>query len=443
MNAYNEDLVHGQPEISSGSLGRLIAVISCVAVFLLTAFFGVHGSYSILAIITFCVMFILWRHSQQSLGIVLIFSAVTLYVVPFISLIYVNMPVTLAVFALFSVTAYVLANVGQSVERLPAPFDPSYSGGRNLLIMTGFLVVGLIATPFVGDFGQPLFTGFAAVALLHLERANWGQGSKITRWACLAIYAVAICIYAAFFWDGFGRIVIISLLLLPVIVSVRYKLFRLNPLILAGAGGAMVFIGRVLRFGFSEGIAGISEDSGATHIILTSEVLANHARNTSGTTLLEQFELFFLNWAPRSIWPSKPININSLFVDSYLGRAGYSEEYSTAVGFFGEQIYLAPSFWLLTIPFTLCMILAVRALIARIAQPYYSSVVIYDVWLVTLFWGGMASFAARSWFTVIPLVIYAIFLKYREPLAPGRVQNAASSTGFVSVAGVMSPPLVS
>jgi hypothetical protein len=416
MSAYSEDLLHGAPEISGGSIGRLIALISCIAIFILTAFFGVRGGYSVLAIITFCVMLILWRHSQQSLGIVLIFSAMTLYVVPFVSLIYVDLPVTLAVFALFSMTAYVMVNVGQSVERHSPPFDPSYSSERNLLIMVALLVLGLVATPFVGDFGQPLFTGFAAVALVHLERAHWGQGSKITRWVCLVIYAVAICIYAALFWDGFGRIVIISLLLLPIIVSVRYRLFHLSPLVLAGAGGAMVFIGRVLRFGFSEGIAGISEDSGATHIILSSELLANHARNTSGTTLLQQFELFFLNWAPRSIWPGKPININSLFVDSYLGRAGYSEEHSTALGFFGEQIYLAPAFWLLTVPIAIAMALAVRALIGRLAQPYYSSVVIYDVWLVTLFWGGMASFAARAWFTVIPLVIYVIFLKYREAL---------------------------
>jgi hypothetical protein len=441
MNAYSEDLVHGAPEISSGSLGRLIALISCIAIFLLTAFFGVRGGYSVLAIITFCVMLILWRHSQQSLGIVLIFSAMTLYVVPFISLIYVDMPVTLAVFALFSITAYVMANVGQSVDRQSLPFDSSYSSERNLLIMVGFLVLGLITTPFVGDFGQPLFTGLAAVALAHLERAHWGQGSKITRWACLVIYAVAICAYAALFWDGFGRIVIISLLLLPVIVSVRYKLFRLSPLVLAGAGGAMVFIGRVLRFGFSEGIAGISEDSGATHIILSSELLANHARNTSGTTLIQQFELFFLNWAPRSIWPGKPININSLFVDSYLGRAGYSEEHSTALGFFGEQIYLAPAFWLLTVPIAIVMVLAVRALIARLAQPYYSSVVIYDVWLVTLFWGGMASFAARAWFTVVPLVVYAIFLNHRETLAPGRLKDGTVPTTLVDGPAVMNGPL--
>lgn len=404
----------GAAEVSGISVARGVALMACALIVLLTVGLGIRASYGTLAVLTICVMILLWRFSQHSLGIVLIFSAATLYVVPTISLLYVGVPVNLGLFALFAIITYAMASLGAEVERsIPLP-DKGIRAGVNFLAMSALLVGGLVAGAESGGFAQPIFAGAAGVALVHLERLQWARPGAVTRWAALGVYAVAIGVYAAFLWDGFGRIVIISFLLLPVLVSIRYRLFRLNPLLLASAGALLVFVGRVLRFGVSEGIAGISEDSGATHLILSSELLANHPGNTSGTSLLQQFQLFFLNWAPREVWPGKPININSLFVDSYIGRAGLSEEHSTALGFFGEQIYLAGHFWLLTAILAAVMVIAVRALIVRIAQPYYTSVVVYDVWVVTLFWGGMASFAARAWFAVVPLVLYVLLLRRHD-----------------------------
>lgn len=401
----------GGATIELGSTARGVALLVCATIFLLTGVLGVRGGYGTLLATTMCVMLLLWRFSQQSLGAILIFSATSLYLVPLISLIYVGLPVNVGLFALFAITAYCMASFGSRVEAM-RPFETGgISATANFLAMTGMLIVGLVAATETGTFGQPIFTGFVALALLHFERLCWTQCSTLLRWVAMAIFAAVIGIYAAFLWDGFGRIVIISFLLLPVLISARYQLFRLSPLLLVAAGGLLVFVGRVLRFGVSEGISGIAVDSGATHLILSSELLASQAESTSGTSLFEQFQLFFLNWAPREIWPGKPININSLFVDSYIGRGGLSEEHSTALGFFGEQIYLAGDMWLLTAVIAAVMTIAVRAIISRIAQPYYASVVAYDVWLVTLFWGGMASFAARAWFAVIPLVAYAVFLK--------------------------------
>jgi len=405
-------------DLSGGSVARGVALLACATIALLTIGLGVKAGYGTLTALTICVMILLWRFSQQSLGIVLIFSAATLYVVPTISLLYVGVPVNLGLFALFAIIAYAMTHFGSAVERaMPLP-DEGVGGGVNLLAMTGLLAGGLIAGAESGGFAQPIFAGAAGIALVHLERLQWARTGWVMRWAALGIYAAAIGVYATFLWDGFGRIVIISFLLLPVLVSIRYRLFRLDPLLLAGAGGLLVFVGRVLRFGVSEGIAGISEDSGATHLILSSELLANHPGNTSGTSLFQQFQLFFLNWAPRELWPGKPININSLFVDSYIGRAGLSEEHSTALGFFGEQVYLAGHFWLLTAILAAVMVITVRALIVRIAQPYYASVVVYDVWVVTLFWGGMASFAARAWFALVPLVLYVLLLRRQDRQRP-------------------------
>lgn len=412
MQANSEILDAG--DLNGGSLARGLAVLTCATIFLLTGPLGMEGGYGMLAVVAVCIMVLLWPFSQQSLGAVLIFSAATLYVVPLISLLYVGIPASLALFALFAIIAYAMASAGSRVERMVPALIDGIRANVNVLAMAGLLVGGLLVASQGGGYTQPIFAGFTGLALVHFERVQWAGPGVVLRWACVAIFAAVIGVYSALLWDGFGRIVIISFLLLPVLVSMRYRLFTLHPLILGGLGGLLVFVGRVLRFGISEGIAGISEDSGATHLILSSELLANHADNNSGTTLFEQFQLFFLGWVPRELWPSKPLNINSLFVDSYIGRAGLSEEHSTALGFFGEQIYLAGDLWLLTALFAAVMVIAVRALIAQVARPYYAAVVVYDVWVVTLFWGGMASFAARAWFALIPLVLYVIFLRYRE-----------------------------
>jgi hypothetical protein len=414
VQVYQQQETDKGGAIKSGSVARGVALLVCATIFLLTSVLNVEGGYGTLLAVTICVMLLLWQFSQQSLGAVLIFSATSLYVVPLISLIYVGLPVNLGLFALFTITAYGMVLFGSRVETMTPSTTDETSAIANILAMTGMLVMGLVAATQTNTFGQPVFTGFVALALVHLERLHWARAGALLRWAALVIYAAVIGIYAALLWDGFGRIVIISFLLLPVLISARYKLFRLGPLLLMAAGGLLVFVGRVLRFGVSEGISGIAVDSGATHLILSSELLASTAKSTSGTSLFEQFQLFFLNWAPREVWPGKPININSLFVDSYIGRGGLSEEHSTALGFFGEQIYLAGDMWLLTALVAAIMTMAVRAFIARVAQPYYASVIAYDVWLVTLFWGGMASFAARAWFAVIPLVAYVLLLKNWE-----------------------------
>ena len=97
-----------------------------------------------------------------------------------------------------------------------------------------------------------------------------------------------------------------------------------------------------------------------------------------------------------------------------LGREGVDAEHNVAIGFFGEHLFYLPHAWILSAGLLVVTVVILRRGLWALCSPYRSVLIVFDVWLMTLFWGGMAAFAARVWFALLPLVTYVLVLKWLE-----------------------------
>lgn len=369
-------------------------------------------------ILTAALLFGFPRAGRSSLASVVVVTGVAFNTMPYLGLYYVGYDVQTAWFALFLVVSLTLVTYAEPSR--PASTSPSH-GVADLPLVAIYLVAGLLLWSTEGLRQIAFYAGWA-MALLHLERLHAGSRSLVLRGLGLFAFLSVIGYFVLTLWEGGGRIVQLSFALGPVLLTVHYRTFRLNGWVLAAVIIVLSFVGRVLRFGWGDGLAGLAEDSGAAPITLTSYLWTTKDVVRVVDTIFDQWVLFFFNWVPRDLWPTKPLGIGSTFVDMVLGREGVSAEHNIAIGFFGEHLFYLPYAWPLSAGLLVLAIIATRRGLWVLCAPYYSALIVFDVWLMTLFWGGMAAFAARAWFALLPLIPYVLFIKWldRQRSAHGR-----------------------
>jgi hypothetical protein len=396
------------------SPARPIAIAICLLLCLLDLGLGVETGYPGLLALTVAGAVLLYPYRYTSPGAVMLLTGASIYVVPYMSLLFIREPVNLSWLALFNIVCFAMLASTTRDHGMAEPARPRIETSVlvNLLAMVTILTLGLgvIALRPEDTTSGPFYLATWGLALLPLERLHW-SASRFVHLAASGVFVLFILVYAVFVWTGEGRIVVLSLVLAPVLLTSLYRTFRVDGLLLAGAGMFMVFFGRVLRFGWSGGLAGVAEDSGATHILMSSQLWRETNEAFPITNFWEQYLLYFLNWIPRNAWPGKPLGVNYTFVDVYIGRKGLGEEFSTALGYFGEHIFYSRSFWLFMVVAVTLTTIYVRKAIGRLAGNYIGPVIIFDVWLITLFWGGMAVFASRIWFSIVPLLLVSWLIR--------------------------------
>ena len=396
----------GSRTTETAHVGDAVVFVVSLGMFVLSALLDVGNDYVGWTVLTLTLLLGFHDAGRSSLGTVILFTGVTLFAIPYLSLIYVDAQVQVAWFAGFIIVAKAMFLFGDSnrAAAMPAP------SSLNLPIIAVALGAGLLFWSDQGILQISFYAGWA-IAMVHLDRLHASTTSAVWRLAGVGLFVLSIGGYMLFFWGGYGRIIFISFMLAPLLLTVRYGTVRFNVFLFVGVIALLPFVGRVLRFGWSDGLAGLSEDSGASPITLTSALWVNSSSVINPGSILEQWTLLFLGWVPREIWAGKPLGINSSFVDLFLGRQGVSMEHSTAIGYFGEHLFYLPTFWWVSAALLTAVIIVLRRLLARYCAPFISPVIVLDVWLITLFWGGMASFAARAWFALLPMLAYVVVLK--------------------------------
>lgn len=411
-------------QASSLHLTKFIALLIIGFVFIAEAYLQADLTYVGLAVLTVGMFVLFWTYASTSLGAVLLFCGTALFVVPTYSLLFVESGVTNAWFALFLIVATAMLSFFR-----PDPMLSAFDGRtvREMLAIVALCLIALLSQAL--HLIEPIFYAVFALAVLHLERLHACTQAKFVRFLALGITLLTIGVYMLTFWGGFGRLILTSLALAPILVSVRYGTFRLNALVFSVVAGALVFLGRVLRFGWSDGVAGLADDSGASPLTYTQALWGGTFKVFYSEPFWHQWSLLVIQWFPRSVWPDKPMGINYTFVDFYIGRQGLGEEHSTAIGLFGEHIFLAGNGWILSIAVLVLVIVMFSRIVRWIGRPYAAPSIMFNCWLVTLFWGGMADFGSRVWYSVVPMLAYAhVLQRIRAP------KSAAASGMAVSQA---------
>lgn len=384
----------------------LAATTVCFGVLLLNLTLGVADNSATLLLLTLAMLVSFAPYYHTSFGATALFCGMTIFVVPTYSLLFVDAGVSTAWVAMFILVARVIMGLSGDDRRCP-PLDTTPTADVALIVI--ILATGL-ATQAAG-LTEQFFHAAWAISLIHLERLHAATRSTVWRLVGLALVLGGLGLYSAFFWSGFGRLILSTFALAPILICLLYGTFRINYLLFAAGSAGLVFFGRVVRFGVSDGIAGLAVDSGASPITFSQTLWDGGSTILYREPIWHQWSLLFLNWFPRGVWPDKPISINSWFVDEFIGRAEVGLEHTTSVGFFGEHFFIAPTLWFVSIALlTLVVVLMIRTL-RWFCAPFAAPVVVLNAWMISLFWGGMSVYGSRVWFSLGPMVIYILVFR--------------------------------
>lgn len=265
-------------------------------------------------------------------------------------------------------------------------------------------------------------TPFACSLILFEKVCRVGRLSTIYR--MIAIYIAAVLFYMAFYWSGFGRIVIGSYVLLPLLIAHYWRDIGLRvwPLILIAP--PMIYYANAARHGGGASLQNLHEGSVTSHMALAREFLDSISLRApwGWDDYWGQMSLLFLQWVPRALWPDKPLGIGRLYVESGAAQFYKSEGHSIATGYAGELwLYLGSEAWLGGL-ITLFTLILLRQAVRQAAIGYVAPFIAFEVFLISYIWGGMASFGGRMAFMVLPMLL---FLHLRRINASGSGANAS------------------
>ena len=224
------------------------------------------------------------------------------------------------------------------------------------------------------------------------------------------MFYFVVIYHMAFTWTGFGRLNVLTYVMLPLLILVHHRVIHIRQWLVVLLTPAAIVYGAFLRGVDEISTRTFASDSVSHHLVLMDTVrLDGSIRAADLYELWNQLVLYFLNWAPRDAWAGKPTGIGLWFVDDYIGRVGYSQEYSVSLGLWGEHLFLNRAGWLVTGMAVVVLSVVCARVLHRVSFRSVPVLLIFQANLLTLFWGGMASFGGRVWFMVLPALGYIWF----------------------------------
>jgi len=287
----------------------------------------------------------------------------------------------------------------------------------NLFLWAFLIAIVVVGWQFRFGLGSTInvfifFLPFAA-SLVVMERSiDTISIAKI--YLLAAAYFILILYYSMFFWSGFGRLVISAYIMIPILIinqhrDIGIRAWQLTLIIPSALVGAFV-----LRFQESD-LQRLMEDSWVSHLTLTREMLDTlGSREPAGFSgYIDQYLLLFLQWVPRSIWPTKPVGVGLTFVDDWIGREGFDIGHSVALGFMGEALWYLGSSFVFGLVFIFFTIILLRFFAGVLDRGGYTLVAVVDSFLPSFFWGGMGTYGSRFWFFFLPMLFTMYLLRFR------------------------------
>lgn len=299
---------------------------------------------------------------------------------------------------------------------------------RDFGIWLALLFLASIGTPLFGKDQNSIISLFSftvpfSISLLYFERIVYSS-SLMKIYIMIAIYFIIVMIYVLYYWSGFGRLVIGTYVLMPVLIADRYRDLGLRPWHAAALAPLLLAAAHLSRYGSWGETKDLADGSSAHHLKLTIDLFRSPVYEYFGgfSRFFDQYLLLFLNWFPREAWLDKPVGLGYAAVDEWIGRQGYGRGFSVSLGMFGEQLYLLGPYFLISWFGILLTLIILRRMIVKLSFTYAAPAIVFDINLISYVWGGSATFGSRVWFFVVPLLIVLSIWRFtgRERAAPVR-----------------------
>lgn len=249
---------------------------------------------------------------------------------------------------------------------------------------------------------------------------------RASRFAFILIaYFIIVGLYVTFKWGGYGRLVIGAFVLMPLLLVNHYRDFGLRLWKIIILSPFALLIAAIPRYGNLVYYEDVFIGSAGHHLLVADDIFRLFGKKNHGEwhQFLDQYILLAFNWIPRDFWSDKPVGIGLTSVETIYGREGVDESYSHSVGFVGEQFFVLGDWFLVGLAIVLGTLVLLRYLLSRLSRGMVSLLIIFDVNLISYFWGGGATFGSRIWFMLLPVALLVLFFRSSK-LAPNKITRA-------------------
>lgn len=387
------------------------------------AMFGLFGlSLSILSALSFGSGFI-------GLGVsLLLLGAAMLYVIvernnPFHVLWFVGVAVfTVTPAIVFYVANYIIDYFLLSVllalsyfvvflsSGLPFPGDMVASRYKKWLIMLFLFALSLQIIASANTLkGSMYFAGLSSVVFVLLCRQSSPRAV-----ACFYIcYFFAFAIEYFFFWSGSGRLLLAANLVVPTIFAWHYS-GRVVPVL--GLSFLFSFAGLISsgnRYNISSldsFLYAVLNDSMTSPVNLLGDIFyTDRVINWAG--IIDQYLLFFIGALPRALWEGKPYGFGFQYTVDQMDWGLVEAGHSVASTFAGEHIYYLGAFWGIVSALFAVILFSIVYRIIYSLDRYKVLFSVYLMYVLTFYWGGLASFSHRFQLSfLLPFILLFVFL---------------------------------
>lgn len=356
---------------------------------------------------------------QTGLRTVLMIAGVFLFILPSIALAAFRNVDLIQYVVLYFLSSDIFRYLAERYDRSgPPPISniASLKWRSDMFVLIVLLFWSCVSGFFVGEgllTGLLTFTAPLAISLVYFERLIVGRVTRQSIFFLLGLYFLTVVVYILFHWSGFGRLLIGSFLLMPFLVVNRYHDLGFRGWQIILMAPLLLYLAQISRYGSVSSLERLFTGSAGHHLIVTKDAASFSAymRSVNWGEFWNQFSLIYFNWVPRDLWPGKPLGAGWLSVGEMYGRQGFDDGYSQSLGFMGEQIYLLGPYAAISLTFVLSSLLLTRIAIRAVSDGYWAPVAIFDVGLISYFWGGGALFGSRVWFFLIPCLAVILVRK--------------------------------
>ncbi len=252
----------------------------------------------------------------------------------------------------------------------------------------------------------------SALSLIFLESILRSSKSLSNAILILFFHFIFVFIYLNNHWVGMGRIFLGFYLLAPIMIFLNVFNISIKNFLIIIAAPVALFILQYSRYMSTMDLESAAIGSAGYHLFLTDLIFVNEydIGKNAIDAWLDELKLFFLIWFPRELWVTKPIGISMWSVDIMFDRSSFinGDIYSHSVGFIGEQKLILGDNYIFGLVLILIILIFLRKLIVYFSFGSNVPAIIFDLNLMSYFWGGMALFGSRLWFVLLPVILFCL-----------------------------------
>ena len=298
----------------------------------------------------------------------------------------------------------------------PSIVTNKYLNKKDLIIYFTLSSWTVIGPFFFGQgnhlIGMSSFMFPFSISLIYLEKIMKTLKHPVYGGCFLIFHFCFTAVYLSFHWVGMGRVFLAFFILSPIMIYFHYCRIFISQIIfyvLCPISLMIIQTSRYKNFSFEEYLIG----SAGYHLQLTELVrTTQYYIESKWSVFFNEYLLMYFIHIPRSIWPSKPFPIGFWGVDVMFVRSnssiGVDKEFSISLGFIGEHMLMLGKEFYVGLIFALLNIFVLRKITYYLSFKSIVPLLIFDLNLVSYFWGGMSIFGSRLWVLLIPSLIFLL-----------------------------------